>query len=112
MRERKVGLPLREAQTEQPVPFSPPVPLRLLTRKDVAHMLGVSTRTLSRIVAAGSLRPLRVGRQVRFHPDALDAYLRACAASNAQRSGRPRASDRPPVPRQRGSTGPRTRTSV
>ena len=50
----------------------------LLSVKDLARTLGVSPRTVENIVAAGKLRPLWIEGQRRFHPDAVDAYLRAC----------------------------------
>ena len=38
----------------------------LVSRKEAAAMLGVSARTIDRMVAAGRLKPLRIGRLVRF----------------------------------------------
>lgn len=49
----------------------------LLTTREVADRLGVSARTLQRIVSGGGLRPVKVGGQNRFHPDTVDAYVRS-----------------------------------
>jgi excisionase family DNA binding protein len=38
----------------------------LLSAQAVADILGVSTRTLRRYVAAGALRPIRLGATLRF----------------------------------------------
>lgn len=40
--------------------------VNLLTKDDVAEALKVSVRTVDRFVKAGRLRPIRVGRAVRF----------------------------------------------
>jgi excisionase family DNA binding protein len=54
-------------------------PDRLLTREEAAERLQVSIRTLDTLRAAGKLRAVKVKRRVRFHPDALDAYIRRAA---------------------------------
>jgi excisionase family DNA binding protein len=43
----------------------------------VAQYLHVSRRTVETLIAAGELRPMRVGRQRRFDPKTIDAYLRS-----------------------------------
>ncbi len=43
--------------------------LRLLTRREVAWRLNVSTRTVDRLVEDGSLTPIDIRGVVRFHPD-------------------------------------------
>jgi len=43
----------------------------------VAEYLNVSRRTVDTLIAAGELRPMRVGRQRRFDPKTIDAYLRS-----------------------------------
>lgn len=48
----------------------------LLTKEDVADRLGVSPRTVDTLAAEGSLRRIKVRGCVRFHPDAVDAYVR------------------------------------
>lgn len=42
----------------------------------VAHRLDVHPRTLRRLVADGEIRAYRVGRQLRFDPADVEAFLR------------------------------------
>ena len=42
---------------------------RLLSVNDVRELLSCSRNTVARLVATGKLRPLKLGRAVRFHPD-------------------------------------------
>ena len=58
----------------------------LLSVKDVARTLQVSERTVETLIGVGHLRPLWVQGQRRFHPDAVDAYLRSCERA-AQKLG-------------------------
>jgi len=51
----------------------------LMSVKDVARTLDVSPRTVETLVADGELRPLWIKGQRRFHPDTIDAYIRALA---------------------------------
>ena len=51
-------------------------PDRLLTREEAAERLQVSVRTIDTLRAAGEIQAVKVKRRVRFHPDALDAYVR------------------------------------
>lgn len=51
------------------------LPSRLLTVAQVAELLQVSPRTIRRLVAAGQLAVIRVGRAVRVHPSALAELL-------------------------------------
>ena len=53
----------------------PPGAPRLLTIKDVAVRLQVSPRTIHRLVAAGDLSVIRIGRAVRVSEEALKAFL-------------------------------------
>lgn len=48
----------------------------LLTVDDVATTLQVSRRTVETLISSGHLTPIRIGRQRRIHPAALDAFLR------------------------------------
>jgi excisionase family DNA binding protein len=50
---------------------------RLLTTDDVAVILGVSVRTIRRLVASGQLRPVYVGRLPRFTEAEIQAYCSA-----------------------------------
>ena len=69
---------IRDALSQAP---SPQAADTLLDAKAVAARLGVSVRTLDRLVARGAIRPLLVGRQRRFHPATVDAYVRESARS-------------------------------
>lgn len=55
----------------------------LMSVSDVARTLGVSKRTVETLVADEELRPLWIKGQRRFHPDAIDAYVRECARRSA-----------------------------
>jgi excisionase family DNA binding protein len=57
---------------------------RLLDRAMVRGRLGISDRTLGREMKSGKLRYLRVGRQIRFLPEHVDAYIRAAEEKTAQ----------------------------
>ena len=48
---------------------------RLLLIDQVAEGLGVSTRTVRRLIARRELVACRLGRSVRVHPDDLAAYI-------------------------------------
>jgi excisionase family DNA binding protein len=49
--------------------------MRLLTVKDVAEVLQLSTRTVRRMIAAKQIPIIRLGRSVRVHPSAIsDLY--------------------------------------
>jgi excisionase family DNA binding protein len=48
---------------------------RLLLIDEVAEGLGVSTRTVRRLIARGELVACRLARSVRVHPDDLPAYI-------------------------------------
>ncbi len=60
--------PLRPAS--EPHPFG-----RFLTVAEVARSLRVSTMTVYRIIKAGELPAVRVGRGYRIRPDDLRRYL-------------------------------------
>ena len=55
-------------------PFGPPV-VRLLTVRDVAAALQVSTATLYALVERGELAHVRVSNSIRVAPVALQSYL-------------------------------------
>ena len=48
---------------------------RLLTVKDVAQFLQCSTRKVQRMIDAGELEAIRIGRLVRVRPEALKASI-------------------------------------
>lgn len=45
-------------------------------KKDAAKVLGVSVRTLERLIASGEVEHIKLGRQVRFDMDLLVAQVR------------------------------------
>ena len=49
----------------------------LLSVGDVATLLSVSTRTVENMISEGEIRPLMIGRQRRFDPDTITAYIRS-----------------------------------
>jgi excisionase family DNA binding protein len=49
----------------------------LVSLADAARLLGVSDKTIRRLVQRGTLRCHRVGRQIRFSEDNLRNYLLA-----------------------------------
>jgi excisionase family DNA binding protein len=55
---------------------NPPTTVRLLTRSDVAERLGVSTKTVDRLLQRGELRAIRLGAAVRIDPRDLDDLIR------------------------------------
>ena len=52
---------------------------RLLTREQAAERLSISTRTLDTLEADGEIRAVRIRGRVLYDPEALDAFIRACA---------------------------------
>jgi excisionase family DNA binding protein len=50
-------------------------PTQLLTIKDTAAILAVSTRTVSRLVASGELESIRIGGARRIRSGALEKYI-------------------------------------
>ena len=63
--------------TKTPKPPKPELPTapRLLTIKDVAERLQMSSRTIHRLVANGDITVIRIGRSVRISEKALKAFL-------------------------------------
>jgi excisionase family DNA binding protein len=62
----------------------PDRPVRLLvTKKEAAQRLGVSVRTLERLVATGRLPQVHVERLARFRVSDLEAYVSGLAASQS-----------------------------
>ena len=61
-----------------PTPSHPVIP-QLITVAEVALFLQVSVRTVRRLIAAGELKVIRVGRVVRISPASLHGYVTAAA---------------------------------
>jgi excisionase family DNA binding protein len=58
---------------------------KLLTMKDAAELLSVSTRFVRAAVHDGSIGTVRLGRLVRFRPDEIEAYLERQSVQPHQR---------------------------
>lgn len=52
-----------------------PLPERLLTVREVADVMRVSTMTVYRLIRSGDLHGVRVGRSWRLRGAEIDAYL-------------------------------------
>lgn len=50
---------------------------RMLTIRDVAALLGISTRSVERIIVAKDIRATRIGASVRVSQGELNAYIAA-----------------------------------
>jgi len=48
---------------------------RLLTKREVATVLGMSTRSVDRLVERGELRRVRIGGAARFLPSDVDGLI-------------------------------------
>ncbi|NQV80623.1 MAG: helix-turn-helix domain-containing protein [Alphaproteobacteria bacterium] len=59
--------------------------IRLLTRREVAELTRLSTRTVDEHVARGKLCPVRIGRAVRFTPDEVRRWLNIHAGEREAR---------------------------
>jgi excisionase family DNA binding protein len=60
---------------------------KYLTAKEVAALMGISTRTLWRWIQAGRLTPMRIGKGIRFSRDQVMQEI------EAQEYGRPTKRD-------------------
>ena len=69
----------------------PPLP-KLHLIDEVAEILGLSTRTVRRLIARGELVACRLGRSVRVHPDDLAAYIDRRRGRCPQEAARGRSS--------------------
>jgi len=65
----------------------------LYTKKSLAAFLKLHPATIDRHVAAGRLRALRIGTQVRFRPEDVNAFLEECVREHDEEvAGRRRPS--------------------
>jgi excisionase family DNA binding protein len=53
----------------------------LITKNEAAHRLGVSVRTVERLVAAGRLRQVQVERLARFRVGDLETFVNGLAGA-------------------------------
>lgn len=71
--------------------------MELLTTKQAGERIGLSPRSIAMLVAAGKIRCLRMGPRggmVRFTPEDLEAYLKACQVFGSRALPRPASSRR------------------
>ena len=57
----------------------------LLPRDDAADRLGISTRTLDTLEAAGEIQAVRIRGRVLYHPDTLNSFVRRRARGGDSR---------------------------
>ena len=60
----------------------------LLTIRDTATTLGVSERTVEKLIGSGKIRVLWIKGQRKIHPDALEGYMRTCEQRTRRRAAR------------------------
>lgn len=58
-----------------------PLPRLLLTRGEVAKALGLSVSSVMRAERTGRLVPVRYGRAVRFHVDAVNEFAKTLGSA-------------------------------
>lgn len=63
--------------------------MKLLTTPEVAHIVGRSAARIRQLVADGSLRAIKVGRDILVDEADLESFL----AQPRRRPGRPKSSD-------------------
>lgn len=63
--------------TVKPAPEEPEAPAPLIRLEEAARRLGVSMTTVRRLIDAGELKAVRVGRVYRMDPRDLDAFIQA-----------------------------------
>ena len=63
--------------TVKPAPEEPEAPPALIDLPDAARRLGISLTTLRRLIAAGELPIVTIGRAYRVDPRDLDAFIDA-----------------------------------
>lgn len=70
---------LHRTATVKPHLNYPAAPAPLLDVEGVADWLGISRRTVEKLISTGEIKPIRVKGQRRFDRDAIEAYIRRCA---------------------------------
>lgn len=78
-------------QSLQSVWVTPSAPLqRLLTLREVAHALAVSSKTIERLCRSGQLNYLRIGRSLRFRQTAVEMFMAARDSARGMKPTRPK----------------------
>jgi len=62
----------------------------LLSMKQVTARLGISERTVYRLMEEGELTPFKMGKSWRFEQSDVDAYIERLRQESAVKRGRPR----------------------
>lgn len=62
----------------------------LLTMKQVTRQLGISERTVYRLMEEGELNPFKMGKSWRFEQSDIDAYIERLRQDSAVKRGRKR----------------------
>jgi len=52
--------------------------MRLLNKKDVCKLLLISEPTLNRLLRAGRIRPVKIGRRVLFEEEEIERFIEEC----------------------------------
>lgn len=50
------------------------MPPEYLTRAELADLLGITKKTVDRLIAKGEIRAIKVGTAVRIHRDEVEAF--------------------------------------
>ena len=69
---------LTAERTSGAAPLSPVITSHVLTMREVADVLRVSSRTVRRMIDRGELQAVRIGRSVRVQRAAVEALLGGC----------------------------------
>ncbi len=64
----------------------------LLSMKQVTQQLGISERTVYRLMEEGELHPFKMGKSWRFEQSDIDAYIERLRRESEVRRGRKRGS--------------------
>lgn len=64
-----------------------PFPYELLTAREVAEAMRVSTMTVYRLIKSGELPAIRVGKHLRIRRTEVDAYLDARVVCTPSKQG-------------------------
>ncbi len=69
----------------------------LLSLKQVTQQLGISERTVYRLMEEGELNPFKMGKSWRFDQSDIDAYIGRLREQTQVKRGRPRGSSDQPA---------------
>lgn len=62
------------------------MPETLLTVRDAAALLSVSTRTVARLVDSGAVEAIHIGRCLRIRPSAVERYITALQRNQREKT--------------------------